>query len=251
LIIQSQEDVVKLKQIGRIVANCVHYMGRSIRVGMSTRQLDEIGAFYLQKFGARSAPRIMYNFPGTTCISINEEAAHGVPGDRLIQPGDIVNIDVSAEKDGYFGDTGYSFILDPIEPKKQHLIEVTQKALQQAMKVAKAGNKINLIGKAIEQTAKKAGYKTLRDLASHGIGRRLHEYPECIPNYFDKNDKRVLEEGMVITIEPFLSTRAEYTEVANDGWTLISGQGNFSAQFEHTMIITKDKPIVTTRPDVS
>ncbi len=250
MIVKTDEDVKHLKHVGQIVADCVHYMGRSIRPGMTTKELDRLGEEFLKEHGAKSAPSIMYNFPGTTCISINEEAAHGVPGKRIIQPGDIVNIDVSAEKNGYFGDTGYTFLVEPIHPKKQHLIDSTQKALVEAMKVAKAGNKLNLIGKAIEQTAKKAGYKTLRDLASHGIGRKLHEYPECIPNYFDKKDKRTLEEGMVITIEPFLSTNSQYTEAAADGWTLVSGKGNSSAQFEHTMIITKDKPIITTQPDI-
>lgn len=249
MIIQSDNDIDKLKEVGRIVASCVQHMGRKIQVGITTKELDEIGSEFLKLHGAHSAPRVMYNFPGATCISVNEEAAHGVPGSRVIQPGDIVNIDVSAEKDGYFGDTGYTFLVEPIHPKKQHLIDSTQKALAEALKVAKAGNKLNLIGKAIEQTAKKAGYKTLRDLASHGIGRKLHEYPECIPNYFDKKDKRLLEEGMVITIEPFLSTSAQYTETAADGWTLVSGKGNSSAQFEHTMIITKDKPIITTQPE--
>jgi methionyl aminopeptidase len=225
-------------------------MGRSIRVGMTTRALDDLGNDFLLEHGAQSAPRLMYRFPGSTCISVNEEAAHGIPGDRIIQPGDVVNIDVSAEKDGYFGDTGFTFLVEPVHPRKQHLIDTTQKALSEAMRVARAGNKLNMIGKAIEQTAKKAGYKTLRDLASHGIGRKLHEYPECIPNYFDKKDKRILEEGMVITIEPFLSTGAQYTELSDDGWTLISGYGNFSAQFEHTMIITKDQPIVTTISDL-
>ena len=225
---------------------CVKTMGQEVKPGITTKQLDLVGEQFLKQHGANSAPRVMYDFPGCTCISVNEEAAHGIPGSRVIQPGDIVNIDVSAEKDGYYGDTGFTFLVDPVHPKKQHLIDATNKALREAINVAKAGNKINLIGKAIEQSAKKSGYKTLRDLASHGIGKRLHEYPECIPNYFDKKDKRILEEGMVITIEPFLSTKSQYTETADDGWTLISGKNNFSAQFEHTMIITKQTPKILT-----
>jgi methionyl aminopeptidase len=246
LIIQSKHDEEKLELISQIVAACVKAMGKQLKPGITTKQLDQVGEQFLKQHGANSAPRVMYNFPGCTCISVNEEAAHGIPGSRVIQPGDIVNIDVSAEKDGYYGDTGFTFLVDPVHPKKQHLIDATTKALNEAIKVAKAGNKINLIGKAIEQSAKKSGYKTLRDLASHGIGKRLHEYPECIPNYFDKQDKRILEEGMVITIEPFLSTKSQYTETAKDGWTLISGENNLSAQFEHTMIITRQAPKILT-----
>ncbi len=247
MIIQHEEELQHLSHIGQIVARCVQHMGQRLKAGMTTKQLDDLGAEFLKHHKAKSAPRVMYNFPGCTCISVNEEAAHGVPGNRVIQPGDIVNIDVSAEKNGFFGDTGYTFIMSPVHPKKQHLIDSTRQALQEAMKFARAGNKINLIGKAIETYAKKAGYKTLRDLASHGIGKSLHEYPECIPNYFDKKDKRVLEEGMVITIEPFLSTKSQFTEAADDGWTLVSGKGNYSAQFEHTMVITKSTPIILTQ----
>ncbi len=222
-------------------------MGRQLQPGITTKELDELGAEFLRSKGALSAPQVMYNFPGYTCISVNEEAAHGVPGSRKLKAGDVVNIDVSAEKNGYFGDTGFTFLMTPVDPKKQHLVDSTMNALNEAIKVAKAGNKINLIGKTIEKVATKSGYKTLRDLASHGIGKSLHEYPKCIPNYFDKNDTRVLEEGMVITIEPFLSTRSQYTEAASDGWTLVSGNGNWSAQFEHTMIIRKEGAQILTK----
>ena len=247
MIVKTEQDIQGLTEISQIVAKCVQLMGQSIEVGISTKELDRVGREFLKQNGAHSAPQVMYNFPGTTCISINEEAAHGVPSARRVEAGDIVNIDVSAEKNGYFGDTGFTFLVAPVHPKKQHLIDTTRKALDAAIKVAKAGNKLNQIGKAIEQVAKKAGYKTLRDLASHGIGRSLHEYPDCIPNYFDKNDKRLLEDGMVITIEPFLSTKSQHTQAADDGWTLLSGEGNYSAQFEHTMIITQDKPRILTQ----
>jgi methionyl aminopeptidase len=232
--------------IGQIVGRTLHVMGQALKPNMTTRELDLIGRNCLAKAGAHSAPKVVYNFPGYTCISVNEEAAHGVPGDRVIKPGDIVNIDVSAEKGGYFGDTGFTFLVEPVATKNQQLVQATKRALRAAMAVAKAGNKVNEIGKAIEQSAKQSGFKILRDLASHGIGRTLHEYPECIPSYFDKKDKRVLEKGMVITIEPFLSTRSQFTETGDDGWTLISGDKNATAQFEHTMIITDDAPILTT-----
>ncbi|MFT4799877.1 MAG: methionyl aminopeptidase [Candidatus Azotimanducaceae bacterium] len=200
----------------------------------------------MEKYGARSAPKVTYDFPGYTCISVNEEAAHGIPGDRRIQASDVVNIDVSAELSGYFGDTGGTFLVPPVDPKMEYLCQSTRKALRQAMKAAKAGARLNQIGRAIEKTAKQTGFMTLKDLGSHGIGRSLHDEPQFIPNFYDKSDHRILKEGQVITIEPFLSTGAEQTETADDGWTLTTGIGNFSAQYEYTMVITKGKPLVLT-----
>jgi len=189
---------------------------------------------------------VTYDFPGYTCISINEQAAHGIPSERVINPGDVVNIDVSAELDGYFGDTGGTYLVPPVDPKIAYLCQSTRKALKNAMKVARSGAKLNLIGKAIERTAKQTGFKTLRDLGSHGIGYSLHDEPSFIPNFYDPSDRRILKEGQVITIEPFLSTQAEQTETEDDGWTLSTGKNNFSAQYEHTMVITKGKPLVLT-----
>jgi methionyl aminopeptidase len=157
-----------------------------------------------------------------------------------------VNIDVSAELDGYFGDTGGTFPVPPVDPKIQYLCQSTRKALRQAMNVARAGQKLSQIGAAITRCANQSGFVTLRDLGSHGIGKSLHEEPHFIPNFYDKNDQRVLSEGQVITIEPFLSTGSEETTTENDGWTLSTGKGNFSAQYEHTMVITKNNPMILT-----
>lgn len=245
--IENEEDLQKMKAIGRIVFETMMLMKKQMQVGMTTLELDEIGARNLEKYGARSAPMVMYDFPGHTCISINEEAAHGIPSDRIISKGDVVNIDVSAELDGYFGDTGGTFPVPPIDPKIQYLCQSTRKALRNAMNVARAGARVNQIGSCINKTARKTGFVTLKDLGSHGIGKSLHEEPHFIPNFYDKSDRRVLTEGQVITIEPFLSTRSEQTTTNDDGWTLTTGRGNFTAQYEHTMVITKNKPIVLTR----
>ena len=244
--IENEEDLRKMKIIGRIVYETLLLMKREMKPGMTTRELDRIGENNLALHGARSAPVLMYDFPGHTCISINEEAAHGIPSDRIIEAGDVVNIDVSAELDGYFGDTGGTFPVPPVDPKIQYLCQSTRKALRRAMDAARAGAKINQIGAAIQKSATKSGFVTIKDLGSHGIGRSLHEEPHFIPNFYDKTDQRVLKEGQVITIEPFLSTNAESTVTLDDGWTLSTGTGNFSAQYEHTMIITRDKPVVLT-----
>jgi methionyl aminopeptidase len=244
--IENSNDLNKLKTIGRIVFETLLLMKRRIEIGMTTLELDEIGANNLQKYGARSAPMVMYDFPGCTCISINEEAAHGIPSERIIRAGDVVNIDVSAELDGYFGDTGGTFPVPPVDPKINYLCQSTRKALRNAMDVARSGTRVNRIGASINRTARKTGFVTLKDLGSHGIGRSLHEDPHFIANFHDRNDKRVLSEGQVITIEPFLSTHNEHTTTGDDGWTLTTGTGNFSAQYEHTMVITRSKPIILT-----
>lgn len=244
--IETQADVEGLQRIGKIVAFVLHEMLEAAEPGMTTRELDALGEQLLARNGARSAPRLTYDFPGATCISINEEAAHGIPGSRVIRGGDVLNVDVSAELDGYFADTGGTRIVPPGNAQKTRLCHATRTALAQAMKQARAGQPINGIGAAIERTARSYGFKVIENLGSHGVGRALHEAPEHIPGYFDPSDRRVLEEGMVITIEPFLSTKSRVVTEAADGWTLVGARGNLSAQYEHTMIITRGEPIVLT-----
>jgi methionyl aminopeptidase len=244
--IETQDDINGLKRIGRIVSITLQTMLDAARPGMTTRELDAIGARLLLAHGARSAPELTYNFPGATCISINEEAAHGIPGDRVIQAGDVLNVDVSAELGGYFADTGGTRVVPPATPQKTRLCHAARTALAAAMKEARAGQPINRIGAAIERTAKAYGFKVIENLGSHGVGRALHEAPEHIAGYHDPSDRRMLKEGMVITIEPFLSTRSRIVTEAVDGWTLAGAKGNLSAQYEHTMIITRGEPIVVT-----
>jgi methionyl aminopeptidase len=245
--IETQDDVAGLQRIGRVVAMVLQRMLEAAEPGMTTRELDALGGRWLDEHGARSAPQLTYGFPGHTCISINEQAAHGIPGDRVIRAGDVLNVDVSAELGGYFADTGGTRVIPPATPQKTRLCHATQAALAAAMKAARAGRPINGIGAAIERTARQYGFRVIENLGSHGVGRALHEAPEHIPGYFDPRDKRLLEEGMVITIEPFLSTKSRQVEDAGDGWTLVGLPGNLSAQYEHTMIITKGEPLVVTR----
>ncbi|XHS80344.1 type I methionyl aminopeptidase [Burkholderiaceae bacterium UC74_6] len=245
--IETESDIVALQRIGGIVSFVLHEMLQAAEPGMTTRELDAIGARLLEQRGARSAPQLTYNFPGATCISINEEAAHGIPGDRVIRAGDVLNVDVSAELGGYFADTGGTRVVPPTNPLKTRLCHATREALEAAMKHARAGRPISGIGAAIERTAKTYGFKIIENLGSHGVGRALHEEPEHIAGYFDRTDKRVLKEGMVITIEPFLSTKSRIVEETDDGWTLVGVPGNLSAQYEHTMIITRGDPIVVTQ----
>lgn len=244
--IESQSDIIALQRIGRIVSIVLHRMLDAIEPGMTTAELDAIGARLLAEFGARSAPQLVYDFPGATCISVNEQAAHGVPGGRIIKAGDMVNVDVSAELDGYFADTGGTKVVPPSSPIKTRLCHATRTALSEAIKVARAGQPLNRIGRAIEQIANTHRLRIIENLCGHGVGRAIHEEPEHIAGFYNPRDQRVLKEGMVIAIEPFLSTKSRTVTEADDGWTLVGMPGNLSAQFEHTMIITRGEPIVVT-----
>ena len=245
--VDSEADLEGLKRVGRIVARCLRMMLDAARPGMSTRELDALGAAFLAKHGAQSAPRLTYDFPGDTCISINEEIAHGIPGDRLLVAGDVLNVDVSAELDGYFADTGGSIVLPPSTAALDLLSSSTQRALSRSIEKARAGARIGEVGRIIEDQAKKTGFGVIRNLGSHGVGRALHEPPE-IPGHDVPNDPRRFQLGSVITIEPFLTTGPALAEESDDGWTLLNAPGGRSAQFEHTMVITKRRPVIVTHP---
>jgi methionyl aminopeptidase len=244
--IETQEDLEGLRRVGRAVALVRDEMLARACPGMTTRELDAIGEQLLARQGVRSAPRLVYDFPGATCISVNEEAAHGVPGDRVLQAGDVLNVDVSAERGGYFADTGGTTVIPTGSAQKIRLRHATREALSNALQVARAGRLIRDVGAAIEQTARRYGFRVIENLCGHGVGRSLHEEPEYIPGYFDRTDTRVLQEGMVIAIEPFLSTKSRTVTEADDGWTLVGVPGNLSAQFEHTLVVTRGEPIVLT-----
>jgi methionyl aminopeptidase len=246
LTIESEQDLIALKKIGRIVAMAREEMLSSVRSGITTAELDHIGKRVLDEHGANSAPVITYGFPGTTCISVNEVAAHGIPGSQELREGDIVNIDVSAELDGYYADTGATTVVGTGTPDKAKLCQSSLRALNQGIQKAKAGTKISSIGRAIHNTARKDGFTVIRNLSGHGIGRKLHEMPDNILNYYDSQDNRLLKNGQVIAVETFVSDGAEFVDESADGWELLLPQHHYSAQFEHTIVITNDKPLILT-----
>lgn len=244
---REPREIEGLKRVGAVVADCLAWLKTVTAPGMTTAEVDAMAAQFLAAHGARSAPILTYKFPGTTCISVNEDAAHGIPGGTVLAPGDLVNIDVSAELDGFFGDTGGSFVLPPGNPAHERLIAATEAALHRALGEVRAGARLNRIGWAIEQTAREHGFGVIRNLGSHGVGRALHEEPKFIAGYYRRLDLRRMTEGMVITIEPFLTTgQPEVTEL-DDGWTLRT-VGGFTAQCEHTLVVTRDGPLLTTVP---
>lgn len=244
--IDSPEELEGLQRAGAAVAEARDEMARHVQPGVSTAELDAIGREVLLRHGARSAPQLAYDFPGTTCISVNDELAHGIPSERKLQDGDLVNIDVSAELDGFWADSGASFPVGNVNQRAHALLFATKRALDDGMQQARAGNFLRNIGRAVEQRARRSGFRIVRTLCGHGVGRHIHEDPSVL-NYFNPRDPTRLWEGLVITIEPFLTLGAKDFVEGDDGWTLLTPDGSIGAQFEHTIVVTQGQPIVLTQ----
>ena len=249
MIVQTNEELEALKKIGKIVAEVREAMKAATKPGMTTKEIDELGGKLLTEKGAISGPMGEYDFPGYTCISVNEEVAHGIPGSRVIKEGDLVNIDVSASYDGYFADTGISFVVGEGYEDKEKLCAVAESAFNRAMLKVKAGARLNQIGKAVAREAKDNGLHVIMNLTGHGIGKSLHEAPQHVLNYYDAWDPTILKEGMVLAVEPFISQKAEHIVESGDGWTFVTPDKSLVAQIEHTIIVTKDAPILLTKLD--
>ncbi|WP_026696047.1 type I methionyl aminopeptidase [Peribacillus kribbensis] len=247
MIAKTEADINALKEIGRIVASIREELVNRTVPGITTKELDEIAGKMFSEEGAVSAPMGEYDFPGYSCISVNEEVAHGIPGSRVIQEGDLVNIDVSGSKNGYFADTGISIVVGEGEELKKKVCQTAVEAFEAGLKNIKPGSKKSRLGKAVYQTARKNGLTVIMNLTGHGIGRTIHEEPSHIYNYNELVDDELLKEGMVIAFEPFISSEEE--EVFNpegDDWTFVTKR-SYVAQCEHTIIVSKNGPIIITR----
>jgi methionyl aminopeptidase len=247
--IENEDQLDKLKAAGRLVARTLKAMGEALEPGITTRELDALGRALLDAEGARSAPELTYAFPGATCISVGPDVAHGIPGDRVIQAGDLINIDVSAELDGFFGDTGASFAVPPVAPRVERLCRDGRRALWSGIRAVRPGASLNAPGQQIEAFARRNGYSLVRNLASHGVGASLHEEPTEIATWTDRSERRRITEGLVFTLEPFLSLGADWVEETGDGWTLRPPGGEPTVQYEHTLVATRNGPVVMTLAD--
>jgi len=246
--ITTEAELEKLKAIGRICAVARDAMAAALRPGITTLELDDIGRRILDENGARSAPEITYDFPGATCISVNEEIAHGIPGSRVIKAGDLVNIDVSAELNGVFADTGASFVVPEADPRLVTLCRDGKRAMWEGIRVVKTGAPFAGIGNAIGAFAKKNRYTLIENLASHGVGDSLHDEPGEIATWPDRSERRVITEGLVFTVEPFLSLGGRMAEQRDedDEWTLVASPAAPCVQYEHTIVATRRGAIVVT-----
>lgn len=243
--VESAQDLQGLMKICKIVGLTLRTMQERLTAGMTTKQLDLIGWHVLQQHKAQPAPFLTYRFPGVTCISVNDEAAHGIPGTRVIRAGDLVKIDVSAELDGYFADAAITVPVLPVAPEHQRLCDCAKAAFEAAAAVARSGAPINTLGRAAETTTRQCRYQIIRDLPGHGGGRALHEAP-TVPTFYRRQASKQLTDGLVITIEPHIAAGSGRIVTKPDGWTLRTQDRSFAAAYEHTVVITQNRPILVT-----
>ena len=243
--IHSAEELAHLRAIGSIVAQTLQKMEAAVRPGITTGELDDVARREFEKHGAQSSPVAVYNFPGMTCISVNSQVVHGIPGRTTLRAGDLVKLDVTAQKDGYVADAAVTVAVEPAAVTSKRLAECARSAFKKALGAARAGNRVSAIGRAVEREVKDCGFEVLRQWCGHGVGRSIHEAP-TVPNYYDPKDREVLTEGLVITIEPIITAGRDTSYVSDDGWTVVTGDGALAAHHEHTIVITRGEPIVLT-----
>src|SRR6202167_4799003 len=243
--INGPEELAGMRAAGAVVCLMLGAMRSAVRQGITTAELDEVGAGVMRQHGARSAPALVYGFPGASCISVNDEAVHGIPGKRALQQGDLVKLDVTIEKDGFMADAAVTVPVGEVTDERQRLIECAERAFAKAMLVARAGFRVSEIGRAVEREVRRCGFSVIRDLGGHGIGRTIHEEPR-VPNYADPEANQVLTEGLVITVEPIIAAGSGRSFVANDKWTVVTADHRPSAHYEHTIVITMGAPMLLT-----
>ena len=243
--INELEEMVGMRAAAAVVRCMLDAMKNEVRPGITTAELDEVGAGVMRQQGAQSAPALVYQFPGVSCISLNDEAVHGIPGERALQSGDLVKLDVTVEKDGFMADAAVTVPVGEVTEERRNLIACAESAFAKAMLVARAGFRVWEIGRAVEREVRRSGFSVIRELAGHGIGRTIHEDPR-VPNYPDAQANQVLTEGLVITVEPIISAGSGRSFLAPDGWTIMTADQRPSAHYEHTLVITKGAPILLT-----
>lgn len=241
----SDDEVEKIRQSGKILAEVIREIKRLIIPGVKTSFLDQVAADLIKSHGARPAFLGYRGYPASICISINEQVVHGIPGERVIESGDLVSVDIGVEFQGFYTDAAFSVVAGDGNSLAQKLVEVTEKSLYEGIKRALPGNRICDISHAIQETIESAGFSVVRDFVGHGVGRALHEEPQ-IPNFGKKNRGVVIEEGMVLAIEPMANEGGYQVEILDDDWTVVTKDGGLSAHFEHTVWVTKKGPVILT-----
>jgi methionyl aminopeptidase len=243
--IKTAEELAGMRAAGLVVSRTLEAMKRAVRPGVTTAEVDDAGARVIREHGARPAPALVYGFPGVNLISVNNEVVHGIPGARKIREGDLVKLDVTIEKEGFMADAAVTVGVGTISEQKSRLMACAERAFYKAMKVARARVLVTEIGGAVEREVRRSGFSVIRDLGGHGIGRTIHEPPK-VPNYLERNSKEILTEGLVITVEPIIAAGSGKVFLGADGWTVETTDGGMAAHYEHTVVITKHRPILLT-----
>ena len=243
--VSSTLDIAGLQRVGQLVARTIAHMRASVRPGITTAELDLIGERFARAEGARSAPQLAYDFPGFNCLSVNDEIVHGVPGARVLAEGDVVKLDVTLELDGYMADSAVTVVIPPVSLEARQLQRAARIAFNHGIAVARAGQSLREVGRAVEAAAKREGAVVVRELTGHGIGRRIHE-PPSVPNWADPNARTVLTEGLVIALEPMLTSVPVRVVEEAEGWTLRTHNRVLAVHHEHTILIRRGAPLVLT-----
>ena len=233
------DEFKKLRNAGKISSQCLDFISDKIKPGVKTQEIDDLCVNFLKKHNAVSAPLFYRGFPKSICTSVNHVVCHGIPSEKILKEGDIVNVDITSFVDGFHGDTSRTFCVGKVSVKAKNLVETTKEALERSIKILKPGIYLGDIGFEIQNFVEKNGYSVVRDFCGHGVGRNFHEEPNIL-HYGKKGTGPKLEEGMVFTIEPMINAGKYETKLLNDGWTAVTKDKSLSAQFEHTVGITNN-----------
>ena len=243
--IKTPADLEGLRAAGRVCRLMLGAMRSAVEPGITTRELNAIGTRIMKSHGARSAPMLIYGFPAEICISVNDEVVHGIPSRRKLAAGDLVKLDVTVEKDGYMADAAITAPVGRVGARATALAACAARAFRAALRVARAGNQVRDIGGAVEEEVARRGFRVVRGLNGHGIGRTIHEPPE-VPNWLDPSATARLTEGLVITIEPILAMGNGQSFEDEDGWTVRTADGSLAAHHEHTIVVGNGPPELLT-----
>ena len=243
--IKSASELVKMQAAGKVVGETLKLLSENVRPGVTTGYLDKLAHEYILSCGAKPSFLGYAGYPGSVCISVNDQVIHGIPGKRILKDGDIVSCDFGAILDGFHGDAARTFLCGEVKPEVQQLVKVTRECFFEGLKFCRVGYRISDISKAVQQHAEQYGYGVVRDYVGHGIGREMHEDPE-VPNYYSPRARQRLHAGMAIAVEPMINLGTYAVKVLSDGWTVETADGLPSAHFENTILITEGDPVMTT-----
>jgi methionyl aminopeptidase len=245
IIRKSKDELARMREAGRIVAETLRLVAEAIRPGITTGELDQLAEAYIVKRGGKPAFKGYRGFPDSICTSVNEEVVHGIPGSRKLKSGDIVGVDVGVALGGYYGDAAETFAVGPVSAEVQRLITAAREALAAAIDKCRIGSRLSDVSHAIQVKAESAGFSVVREFVGHGIGRSMHEDPQ-IPNFGEAGKGPQLQVGMTFAVEPMITAGGYEVEVLEDGWSVVTKDGSLSAHFEHTVAVTQDRPEILT-----
>ena len=246
IILKSPREITQMRGAGRVVAAVLEEVGKKVRPGITTAELDDIAVSEVKERGAEASFKGYRGFPASICTSVNEEVVHGIPGSRVLQEGEIISLDFGALMNGFHGDAAVTVGVGKISTEAQKIIDATRGALQAGIAAARIGARLGDVSAAIQSYAEARGFSVVREYVGHGIGRELHEDPQ-VPNFGVTGEGPVLQKGMTMALEPMLNAGGWRTSVAEDKWTVVTADGRLSAHFEHTIVIDENGPGILTK----